>query len=192
MTKSEVRLSDENPTIYITLERIVKYTPGEKSTAEKEARTPGIWLRLHNNTAWAISFSTDNFYLYPKVGSLQSYDGRRYLGLNDGIEVSIRYEVEATRSEGYGAAPDGSVSLQQINRSIPFIKRVDIASISWLPPGRSVLFKVSPNHLTKYLKIFFSFRYQWEPAGQSNGINEPEHRVYFYGSDLPENSESRK
>lgn len=48
---SEVRLSRDKPSVYISYERSGKREPLHASESDE-----GIWLRLHNNTKWTIKF----------------------------------------------------------------------------------------------------------------------------------------
>ena len=79
----------------------------------------GIWLRLRNNSPLPIRFRTDSIYL-PRPGCER--------GLCDGAEVSIQYEIE----EANGTA-------------VPY--GMDMAFMSTLPPGASVLFSVNEGTL---------------------------------------------
>jgi len=48
---SEIRLSRNKPSVYISYERTGKREPLYESESSE-----GIWLRLHNNTRWTIIF----------------------------------------------------------------------------------------------------------------------------------------
>jgi hypothetical protein len=51
MPSSEVRLSMDKPSVYISYERSGKREPLHVGESDE-----GIWLRLHNNTKWKIKF----------------------------------------------------------------------------------------------------------------------------------------
>jgi len=57
----------------------------------------------------------------------------------------------------------------------------DLVKTITLASGGSMLFSIPSEHLTRDLAVSLSFHFQWE-----GNMDETEHRVYFYGSDLPE------
>src|SRR5438270_806464 len=81
-SNGDVRLSKDKPTLYITFERA-----GERKPLFASESNRGVWLRLHNNTRWAINFCTLSLYVGTKVAPLQLSDGRSTLGLREGVEV---------------------------------------------------------------------------------------------------------
>src|SRR4051794_19247891 len=75
-----VRQDIGKPTIYLTLDRF-----GENDS---------VWLRLHNNTRWAISIRTQEPYQRANVTTLILADGRHVPGLADQVEVVPEYFIE--------------------------------------------------------------------------------------------------
>lgn len=55
---------------------------------------------------------------------------------------------------------------------------------AWIASQDSIFFPVPAKYLQKGLKISVKFEYEWEISKQGLSINEPEHRVYFRGSDI--------
>lgn len=76
VTKKDVLVSNDKPTVYITFER-----SGPRNPVFAAESNQGIWLRLHNNTRWAINFSTLSLYIGEKIAPLRLGDGRGVLGL---------------------------------------------------------------------------------------------------------------
>lgn len=204
-TQSGILLSKEKPTIYITFERVgkVKPTPTrlaatdttqEKSDDQDDESIQVVWLRLHNNTRWAINFATDSLYVGPKITPMRLCDGRGALGLRTGIEVNVRYEVEAVSGYESVRTSDGGLI---INSPVdvpkpPVINRSDVFSTSWLPAGGSVIFSVPREHLVaKHLAIYIPYNYEWEYGERIFRSDEPQHRVYFRASDLPEKMQTK-
>ncbi|MGH9768144.1 MAG: hypothetical protein ACREAB_11970 [Blastocatellia bacterium] len=200
ITKADVLLSKGDPTIHITFESVGRLSPKPTKliatdSTNQEAQWPItnegdiqiVRLRLHNNTRWAISFSTDSLYIGPQTTPLRLGDGRGALGLRDGIEVNVRYGIEPETGVEFVKAPGGSVNIIPIEVKLPVINRSDVSSTSWLPSGRSVIFIVPREHLAKNLKVYVPFAYEWETAERDYGTKEPEHRVYFRAADLPKN-----
>src|SRR5207253_1587959 len=124
-----------------------------------------------------------------RVEPFRLRDGRGVLGLREGVEIFVCHGVEqvsyyeSERTSKGGLVINESVRLPDIPVGY---NRGHVFATSWLPPGRSVIFSVPREHLAKHLGIYLSFTYDWETAERDNGSNEPEHRVYFRASVLPE------
>ena len=142
--RSEARIDSAKPTVYLALERL-----------EENGR---IWLRLHNNTRWAINLRTRNpgAVLVP----LTLISGQTVSALADGSEVSPEYLIENVPDPGYG---DYWCSTTR----------------SWVAPGQSAVFSFPGEHLKFLGRLSVSYKYEWETEGQ-----EPEHRVRFSERDL--------
>lgn len=138
------------PTIYLTFERL-----GENES---------VWLRLHNDTEWAISFRTEKAYHGASVTPFALGDGRLVPGLADNLEVTPEYFIEH--------ATDRVVTNSRIWCT---------STASWLPPGRSVVFSFPRKDLKPWEEVYVWFTYEWE-----RGDNDPEHKVKFHGSGLSE------
>src|SRR6266550_8224904 len=83
-TADEVRIDPKQPSVYFTPERL---------------ESDKLWLRLHNNSRWAISFLTER----PAEITVpfRLADGREVKTLIDGSEVSPRYEIVNVMNGGY-------------------------------------------------------------------------------------------
>ncbi|MGH9968909.1 MAG: hypothetical protein ACREBG_14070 [Pyrinomonadaceae bacterium] len=144
---NDVQLDASKPSVYLTFERF-----GENDF---------VWLRLHNNTRWAISFLTEDLYEGVNVTPLTLSDGRQVSGLVDDLEISPEYFVE-----------------QITDRVTTHGRYWCTASTSWLPAARSVVFSFSRKDLKEWDQIYITFVYEWEIG------SNPEHRVKFYGRDF--------
>lgn len=145
-TPAEVRLDPGKPTTYLKFER---FDGGD------------VWLRLHNNSRWAVSIRTEESF---HIHEPSKWGGRRdALGLLEGVEVSPAYEIERHPHE------------QSVYHSGCTF------SESWIPSGRSILFKVARTPLTYPATLRVHFRYEWE---LDHGP-EPGHYVSFSGHELP-------
>ncbi|MBD0372899.1 MAG: hypothetical protein ICV60_18790, partial [Pyrinomonadaceae bacterium] len=143
-----VLLDSSKPTIYLTFERF-----GEDDS---------VFLRLHNNTRWAISFRTERRYDGASVETLTLNDGRQLSGLVDGLQVIPEYFIEH-------AAERITTNGQYWCTS----------SKSWLAAGRSLVFSFPRKVLKEWEQIYIKFTYEWE-----RGDYDPEHKVSFHGFDL--------
>ena len=180
--KETVSLTNDRPTVYLTFERDGKREPIHPSESDQ-----GIWLRLHNNTKWAINFCTLSLYIPPKVAPVRLSDGRSVLGLNDGVEVSMchgveelkQYERQMTRTGETKDRESSKGSERQVGYDTG-----DVSSSAWLPSGSSVVFSVPREQLSRSLAVFVRFNYEWEYRNRTFRSDEPEHRAYFRASDL--------
>jgi hypothetical protein len=174
VSDADIRLSKEKPGIYITFERLGKAPnpmdarlgeTGEPSKSKE--RGNDVWLRLHNNTRWAIGFRTWSLYVGKSVTPYRLPNGANSFGLGGGMEVNVVYRVEESDGE---VVPYGG----------------DNSSYSLLPPGRSIIFSVMREHLSKGRSINVEFEYEWE-FGQTYSNNlAPVHRSEYYGTRLQE------
>lgn len=126
----DVRISKRHPTIYITFERLGKAVnhwetrmaeTGEPSKFKEAGQD--FWLRIHNNTRWAIRFSTANLYLGSRTVAYTLPDGSKAVGLGEGMEINANY----------GVGEDNGAHVE--------LRRIDMSYGSLLPPGRSVIFR---------------------------------------------------
>jgi hypothetical protein len=173
-SNDDIRLSKDQPAIYLTFERRGKGIDPMQTrmaeagnTSKSKEKGQDIWLRLHNNTRWAILFPTWSLYIGPRVAPFRLSDGSNVLALNDGMEVSAKYNVEES---------DG--------RIVPY--GIDVSSQSWLAPGRSIIFSVDREHLSRGRSIYVYFTYEWERRQTYSNNLSPEHRSMYWGYRLHE------
>lgn len=190
---ADILLLKDKPTIYITFERagMVKPPPlrlgatdtlQEISGGHSDEGTQAVWLRLHNNTRWAINFPTDSLYLGTKITPTRLCNGRGVLGLRSDIEVNARYKMEAIGNTAVAQTIESGVALNNPIGILkqPVLNRSDVFSISWLPAGGSVIFSVPREHLARQNSIYIPYSYEWEYGERSVKTDEPQHRVYFH------------
>jgi hypothetical protein len=168
LSKAEVVLAKNKPTVYISFERMDKQD---------------VVLRIHNNSRWAIEFRALNFNEQTK-NSVRFCDGRERISFPNGIEVNALYQVEVIPPPmvRYTLEPERSENVKA-----PILYSPDHGVFSTpLLSGQSVSFKVRSEHLVKPYKIYISYRYEWEMAEGDDGNQEPEHHVYYSWYDLSE------
>jgi len=172
----DIRISKDHPAIYITFERRGKaINPMDSRLAEtgetskSKEKGEDFWLRLHNNSRWAILFPTWSLYVGKRVSPIRLSDGGSVLGLSDGMEVNARYAV-----------------VEDDGRVVPY--GGDSYSQSWLPPGHSVIFSVSREHLSKGRSIYIYFNYEWERGEIYSNNLSPEHRSMYWSYRLREDA----
>lgn len=158
------------PSVYLTFERKGKLDKSSKAEASER-----IWLRLHNNTGWAILVYTQDYYEKSMFAPLRIC-GVASEGLRDGMEVGPLYSIEAAGEKAVVPKIDWGHMI--LDPSI------------WLPSGQSLIFSVPTEHLGKHLRVSVSFSYEWEWKRLSDGrldlaFKEPFHRAWFESRELP-------
>lgn len=158
-------LNKEMPSVYLNFEQFGKAGDwrqsklGEWSDKSKIEKGDDIWLRFYNNSCWEISFRTDSLYV-----SKTTVDGKfkTVFGvLEDGAIANVQYQVE-----------------EQDRRQVPYGGHT--ANLSSLPSGKSILFGVHKEHLSKDRSIYVDFNYGWEVKDFSGNL-APLHRAFFWG-----------
>lgn len=175
----DILLDRANPSVYIIFERV-----GERKPRSANESNDGIWLRLHNNTRWAITtYAGSQIPLPENVFIPFRLCKESRLGLREGVEIDANYYFEAD---------------EQSNIAPPKILRHDnLASEVWLLSGKSLIFSVPREHLSKYLSVYIPFHYSWEEKSKTKAVRtslfevlrdntQPTHRVHFYYYQLPE------
>ena|GEM_PF-1648181 len=189
-TRKTVRVDETKPAIYLEFVKIGTCRHAESFTTLTEnpcesKRTDikvdtfeAVWLRLRNNSRWAIELKAGNIYSSPKTEGYGLQDGRGRAGITDGVEMDIEYDVEAER--GYDRIEtENGTEYKFIDVQAPYIKRMGVSFQVFLPPGRSVIFAVKREYLAKYLSVFVQYVYEWETSEKITAFEEPKHRVYF-------------
>jgi hypothetical protein len=170
--QSEVRLTKEEPSVYITFERVGKREPLEDGESNE-----GIWLRLHNNTRWAI--------IFPKFGIPKALD-----------EVGMYYDIETIQKEESFSDTLENGEKEKQEKEVPEpplgYKLFHASTTMKLLPGRSIVFSVPHEHLAKNLALRINFSYEWEDTTDVFVGREVKHYVYFYSSKLPQQIQDRK
>lgn len=152
--------------------------PCEKSS-EFDRVYPAVWLRLVNNTRWAIGVSVKKD--SPGVqGHLRLSRDLVVTGAVDGAEFDVVYGVETeTGCDFHKEAPKDQVC-QRRETPVPKLPLPPISSYIFIPAGQSIVYAVERSNLLKYLKMFTLFTYQWEHTKSAfRSIYMPQHRVYF-------------
>ena len=175
---NEAKLEKDRPAVYITFECAGSREPRREGESDK-----GVWLRLHNNLRWALTVPGFD----PRVPGFTV--PTIVVSKSQASEVALYYEVEDTRmrrgrvllrevpekNDGMASGQGPRIRPPPIGyRTTDLVKTIPLAS------GDSVLFSIPSEHLTRDLAVSLSFHFQWEGS-----MDETEHRVYFYGSDVP-------
>jgi hypothetical protein len=174
---SDVRISKAQPTVYITFVRL-----GKRKPEHTDESNEGVWLSLHNNTKWSLV--------------LHAYGAGGYtFARGDEEEVGMFYGIEEV-SEPKGLAvftrsqkdkpPETAEQDGERDCSPLYDNWCHVCSTIILPPGKSLLFSLPRESLCEKHKIYLVYNYEWEKREGYAGMDaEPQHRVYFYGRDIP-------
>ena len=189
-TRKNVRLVENKPTIYLEFvklgvcNRAESFTVLSSSPCESKREDIQIdkfdaaWLRVQNNSRWAIAIKAGNSYVAPMADGFMLHDGRTVTAANEGVDIDLQYDVEAER--GYERIETASgTEYRFIDVKAPYIKRMGVFSQIWVPSGRSVVFAVKREYFAKHLMIYLPYKYEWETSQRNVGFEEPEHRAYF-------------
>jgi hypothetical protein len=173
---AEVMLSKDKPAAYITFERVGTRKPRYEGDSGEV-----VWLRLHNNSIWAIHFYTYSVHLPAEHTRIRICKGRVGI-IRDGVEVEPAYLAEQTRT----------------GEKVPGLgEGFRLYDVTWLASGRTLLFAVPREHLANEFTIYVPFTYEWEwkwkngkPAEQIS-YKEVVHRVQFYAYEIPKVTERK-
>ena len=130
---------------------------GEATFSSRKGRD--VWLRLHNNTHWAIQFRTASMYLSSEIWHTPDHG---ICALADGAEVGLIYYLEDEEGKRTCMGGGGCMS-----------------STAWLIPGRSLIFSVPRKALRKSEQICVVFTYEWETYKSFPSYSPTEHAVRF-------------
>lgn len=162
-----ILIRKDRPSVYIEFERSGKAPP--LFEREHEER---IWLRLYNNTPWAInfcSFSVKN--QYGGIGIVYEVKRSRTLyGTIKGSSNEGELPEERTQQE-FGRIPQG-------------YSTADVCIPYSLNSGKSVIFSMPREHLGKNLYIEFKYWPEWENI-DNELANFPRYYVSYGNQELP-------
>ena len=176
-------LSPAKPTVHITFVKFGKREPRHSSESSE-----GVWLRVHNNTKWPLTFFGFGKFVNEREDEIVFYGVEEVIERGDLINRDPPPVVDPPPP---GSPPEPEVATKPTTQ-VPDYKEcvrapddwgIDVVSPITVPPGRSMIFSVPREALCRNLIIYIKYNYSWE---QSEKYNEPEHRVYFAGSQLPE------
>jgi len=159
-----------------------------------------VWLRLHNNTRWPLVFDA-----HGASGEAFARGTEEEIGLFVSVEEvpKVRqFEVVSSPLTDRQPPPPGTLRepplqgqpllvpniKEEENCSPPYRDSCHVCSNIRLAPGKSIVFSVPREMLCEDRKIYVVYNYDWEER-EGIMVDEPEHRVYFYGSALPKVSQ---
>ena len=173
---SDVRLQKDKPTVFVSFVRF-----GRRESFRTVDSENGVYLQLHNNTRWTLI--------------LRAYGAGGYtFTKSDAEEIGMFYGVEEVQQIGASSGtgdPANPSLIPQETKKLDIYENCEVALGYWsdtativeLKPGKSFLFSLPRESLCRNLRMYITYQYKWE--NDFGNASEPEHRVYFYGQDLP-------
>jgi hypothetical protein len=190
-TISTVRIDPKKPSIYLEFVRtgtcthalsfsILTEKPCESKRTDIEVSTfNAVWLRLVNNSRWAIVVSGKNVFQSPVVEPLSLADRRMVTAAANAAEIDLNYDVEAQTGCDYHKDGPNGEPCKQIDTVAPKIVSPGVSTPIFLQSGNSAIFAVKADHLKEYLSVYVLFHYEWETNDIAPSLGDPKHRVYF-------------
>lgn len=184
------RISNDKPSVFLTFDRRVRAF--EQCT---RCEQDSFRLRLSNNLTRPINVDA-TYGASDPLKKIKGRNGRVHDALPDGSIVALCYQPESmismvSKIDGGSLHSEIPVFVDLPRISLPCSCRnqesptrpFDSSGL-WIAPGGYVYFDVPVEFLSKGLKIYTLFNYEWEFRDGRLGPNEPGHKVYFYSTDI--------
>lgn len=202
MTK-DFKIDATKPSVFLTFEKF-----GETKSKGSNTPTKVTFLKLHNNTIFPIAVDANFDTRFLQSETLTLSDGTAVPTIPDNSLVEVCFDVDVipytTSIEVEIKNPDkraknGIVAGMQRKKENPaendkttcFWRNAwksdefGDGDRIWIKPKQSFIFGVPSNYLEGNLKVSTLFSYEWEFSNGKLNFDEPKHKVYFYGSDVP-------
>lgn len=190
-TVQTVRIDVKRPSIYLEFvkEGDCSYAPSftvlsgkpceSKRTDIRLEEFRAVWLRLVNNSRWAIVLDGRNILVSPVAGPLRLADKTVVTAAADDAEIDIYYGVEVeTGCDFHKDGPNGEPCVP-ITKAAPKVPSLSVFTPIYVPSGKSAIFAVKLAHLSEYLSVYVPFHYEWETNDKAPSLGDPKHRVYY-------------
>lgn len=185
------KIDTDKPSVFLSFES--KVSSFEQCTRKEQV---SYRLKLYNNTSVPINVDAGYGADEPLI-TVKGSNGAVYKGLPNATKVSVCYQVESMISYE-SKKENGSLNTEiLVETEVPKMDfycscksqmSADRAFNSkglWIPSGSFIFFDVPQKYLSKNLKIYTLFNYEWEFDKTDLSYNEPHHQVFFYSSDIP-------
>ena len=164
------------------------------------------WLRLVNNTNWAVGLTVDkaatNKNATPIVlpsteftddGGQKAWYGKMLA--DKGAEMDVVYKSEVETGCDFSMPTPKGKTCYMIEAIAPKIPLPPISSDVFVGPGESILFPLELSHIKKYVNIYVLYNFSWEYSGRyfrPYPHYDSQHRAYFGWFDLEKGIASEK
>lgn len=200
-------LDRSKPPVFIEFVRTAVCTKGGgnfnhgglcNSKGEFVTTTDIAWLKLVNNTRWAVGLTVDkgatNNNATPVVIPSTEFtddDGEKaWIGkmlADKGAEMDVVYKSEVETGCDFSMPKPKGKSCYMIEAVAPKIPLPSISSDVFVAPGEFILFPLDRTHIKKYVNIYVLYNFSWEYSGKyfrPYPHYDSQHRAYFGWFDL--------
>jgi len=179
------------------------------NSKEETARTfDAAWLRLVNNTRWAIGLSVDHGATETNATPIiidsttfTEADAKKAIGVmlaNEDAEMDVVYKSESeTGCDFSKKAPKGAPCFRR-DTVPPEILLPSISGNLFVAPGKTIIFPVNLAHVKEYVNLYVLYNFSWEYAAKPSSFSlvspayDTQHRAYFGWFDLKKGFEAEK
>lgn len=165
---------------------VIRVSPCEKKS-ETDQELQAVWVKLVNNTRWAISTDVQKLAIPPLIYPIELSNKQTVTAAKDSAEFDVIYDVESETGCDFGIeAPKGQVCARR-ETPVPNYNRRGASSTIFIPSGQSIIYAINQEHLKKYLTTYIFYNYEWEisKSGQPSPPRyDSQHRLYFSWYDL--------
>ncbi len=186
----DVLIDRSKPNVYLEFDKHSFY----ESPCGEPIQT-GVWLRIRNNSKWAIHLDGNTAAVFPRTDkSLKLADGTVVRGMKDGARVVLRYDFEAVPSSETKFEKDRVTLFSPVEVAVPSISKYCSQKWMgregdrgiWLASGESAVFSIPKLVFTDKLFVTIEYSYEWEAKDGFIDLTEPHHSIRFYGKDIPQ------
>lgn len=188
------KIEASKPSVFLQFEKF-----GEESSRASSAAPKFAFLRLTNNTILPIAVDANFDARVVKSEPLTLSDGISVQAIPNMSVVEVCFDVDVIPTTGSIKTNGGIVQGIQSKSKNPAENdkttcfwrnawRADDFGNGervWIRPEHSIVFGVPVDYLKDNLKVSALFSYEWEFENKKLNFEEPKHKVFFYGSDLP-------
>ena len=164
------------------------------------------WLRLVNNTRWAIGIrvdkgATEENATPVKVDSTEfiDVDGQKaWIGkmiAKDASEMDVVYNSESEKGCDFNRSISKGERCFPRETKPPEIPLPAMSSDLFIAPGKSIIFPIDLSHIKQYVNLYVLYNFSWEYSGKSYSAfpaYDLQHRVYFGWFELGEAIDKEK
>jgi len=163
------------------------------SKNEDASTFDAAWLRLVNNTRWAIGVDVakgatevnstpvviESTEFTDRDGSKAAY-GKMLA--NDGAEMDVVYKSESETGCDFKKKASKGQRCFRRETTPPEIPLPAMSTDLFIAPGKSIIFPVNLSHIKEYVNVYVLYNFSWEYSGKSYShlpAYDMQHRVYF-------------
>lgn len=190
----DFKINPSKPSVFLEFEKFGEIIPRTSNVPTKAA-----FLKLTNNTALPIAVDANFDTKLLQSETLILSDGAAVKTIPNMSVVEVCFDVDVipstTSTKANSSILMGAQSIKnnpaENDKTTCFWRntwRADEFGNGdrvWIKSKQSIIFSVPIEYLKENLKVSTLFSYEWEFNNGKLNFDEPKHKAYFYGSDLP-------